>query len=332
MCPPNGPVLTVSNTHVHTCVCTVTYTRSRVTSSHSDELALQEKRKVLFCSICRFHGVNTFTLDEVKPVTQVPEHATGSTPFHSERVYERDSLSELADVHISIIGFCWKVQWDTEFWWVDISPKALRLREMRSSFWLCRWGDQRPLLLGAGEGNDRGWDGWMVSLTWWRWVWASSRSWWWTGRPGVLQSMGSQIVGHDWVTEWQQRSKKASWKQVGHGWEEGRDQGWEGKFQTRGTMKSKGTEARMQRCLWGSRETITEHGREDRVGVSCLKGFWKAVPFWFCRHRPCGRFSSGELPGSDLWIGRKKEKSGFPTFWTVKNRDLANTKQRHCSE
>ena len=42
---------------------------------------------------------------------------------------------------------------------------------------------------------------WMASLTWWTWVWASSGSWWWTGRPGVLQSMGLQRVGHDWVTE-----------------------------------------------------------------------------------------------------------------------------------
>ena len=53
----------------------------------------------------------------------------------------------------------------------------------------------------GGEGDDRGWDGWMASLAWWTWVWASSRSWWWTGKPGVLQSMGSQRVGHDWATE-----------------------------------------------------------------------------------------------------------------------------------
>ena len=44
-------------------------------------------------------------------------------------------------------------------------------------------------------------DGWMPSLTRWTWVWVNSRSWWWTGRPGMLQSMGSQRVGHDWVTE-----------------------------------------------------------------------------------------------------------------------------------
>ena len=49
-----------------------------------------------------------------------------------------------------------------------------------------------------GEGDDRGWDGWMASLTQWTWVWASSRSWWWTGKPDVLQSMGSHRVGLDW--------------------------------------------------------------------------------------------------------------------------------------
>ena len=46
-----------------------------------------------------------------------------------------------------------------------------------------------------------GWDSWMASLTQWMWVWVNSRSWWWTGRPGMLQPMGSQRVGHDWVTE-----------------------------------------------------------------------------------------------------------------------------------
>ena len=55
--------------------------------------------------------------------------------------------------------------------------------------------------LGAGEGDNRGWDGWMASPTQWMWVWVNSRSWWWTGRPGVLQFMGSQRVGHNWETE-----------------------------------------------------------------------------------------------------------------------------------
>ena len=44
------------------------------------------------------------------------------------------------------------------------------------------------------EGDDRGWDGWMAPPTWWIWVWVNSGSWWWTGRPGMLQSMGSQRI------------------------------------------------------------------------------------------------------------------------------------------
>ena len=55
--------------------------------------------------------------------------------------------------------------------------------------------------LKAGEGDDRRWDGWMAPLTRWTWVWASSRSWWWTRRPGMLQSMGLQRVRYDWATE-----------------------------------------------------------------------------------------------------------------------------------
>ena len=53
----------------------------------------------------------------------------------------------------------------------------------------------------GGEGGDRGWDGWMASPTRWTWVWARSGRWWRTGKPGVLQSMGSQRVRHSWATE-----------------------------------------------------------------------------------------------------------------------------------
>ena len=68
---------------------------------------------------------------------------------------------------------------------------------------------EKTLMLGklraGGVGDDRGWDGWMASpsmdMTQWTWVWVKSGSWWRTGRPGVLQFMGSQRVGHDWVTE-----------------------------------------------------------------------------------------------------------------------------------
>ena len=68
-------------------------------------------------------------------------------------------------------------------------------------------------LKAGGEGDDRGWDGLMVSLTRWAWVWVSSGNWWCTEKPGVLQSMGSQRVGHDWVIE-QQQTRAWVWLEV----------------------------------------------------------------------------------------------------------------------
>ena len=68
------------------------------------------------------------------------------------------------------------------------------------------WKDWRQ------EEKDRGWDSWMASLIQWTWVWANSRSWWWTGKPGMLQSTGSQRAGHDWVIElnWTERAEDFS--------------------------------------------------------------------------------------------------------------------------
>ena len=60
---------------------------------------------------------------------------------------------------------------------------------------------EKTLMLGGIGGRRRGWDGWMASLIQWTWVWMNSGSWWWTRRPGMLQFMGSQRVGHNWVTE-----------------------------------------------------------------------------------------------------------------------------------
>ena len=65
--------------------------------------------------------------------------------------------------------------------------------------WKRSWWWER--LKAGEEEDDRGWDGWMASRTQWIWVWVNSGSWWWTGRPGVLQFMGSQRVEHDWATE-----------------------------------------------------------------------------------------------------------------------------------
>ena len=64
-------------------------------------------------------------------------------------------------------------------------------------------------LKAGGEGDDRGWDGWMASLTQWTWVWVNSRSWWWTGRPGVWQSMELHRVRHNWATGLNWTDKRA---------------------------------------------------------------------------------------------------------------------------
>ena len=67
------------------------------------------------------------------------------------------------------------------------------------SHWKRPWCWERSK--AGGEGNDRGWDGWMASPTQWTWVWASSGIWWWLGKAGVLQSVGLQRVKHNWATE-----------------------------------------------------------------------------------------------------------------------------------
>ena len=89
------------------------------------------------------------------------------------------------------------IHWKDWCWSWNSNTLATWCEEL--THWKRPWCCTR--LKAGGEGDDRGWGGWMASLTWWTWIWASSRSWWWTGKPGVLQSMGSQRVRHDWATE-----------------------------------------------------------------------------------------------------------------------------------
>ena len=93
----------------------------------------------------------------------------------------------------SVLGVYWK-----DWWWSwNSSTLAPSCEDL--THWKRPWCWEG---LGAGgEGDDRGWDGWMASPTRWAWVWVNSGSWWWTGRPGVLRFMGSQRVRQDWVTE-----------------------------------------------------------------------------------------------------------------------------------
>ena len=70
--------------------------------------------------------------------------------------------------------------------------------------WCWKW------LKVGGEGDDRGWDCWMTSSTWWAWVWVCSRSWWWTGKPGVLQSVHGVTKSQTWLSDWTELNWKPS--------------------------------------------------------------------------------------------------------------------------
>ena len=86
--------------------------------------------------------------------------------------------------------WCWS--WNSNIlttWWEELTD------------WGRPWCWQR--LKAGGEGDNRGWNGLMASLTWWIWVWTISGKFWRTRKPGVLQSMGLQRIRHDWVTEQQ---------------------------------------------------------------------------------------------------------------------------------
>ena len=90
------------------------------------------------------------------------------------------------------------IHWKDWCWSWSSNILATRSKELTDSL-------EKTLMMGkmkaGGEGADGGWDGWMVSLSRWTWVWVGSGSCWWTGKPGMLQSMGLQRVGHNWATE-----------------------------------------------------------------------------------------------------------------------------------
>ena len=96
----------------------------------------------------------------------------------------------------SILKSVLNIHWKDWCWSCNSNTLATSCEEL--THWKRPWCWES---LKAGEGDDRGWDGWVASATRWTGVWVNSGNWWWTRRPGVLQSMGLQRARHNWVTE-----------------------------------------------------------------------------------------------------------------------------------
>ena len=89
------------------------------------------------------------------------------------------------------------IHWKDWCWSWNSNTLATWCEEL--TYWKRPWCWER-LKVGV-EGDVRGWDGWMATPIQWTWVWVGSGSWWWAGKPGMLQSTGLQRVGHNWATE-----------------------------------------------------------------------------------------------------------------------------------
>ena len=119
--------------------------------------------------------INAFELRCWRRLLRVPWTARRSNQSILKEINPEYSLEEMT----LKIQYFFHLMWRT-----DSSARTLRLGKIE----------------GGGEGEDRGWDGWVPSLTQWTWIWVNSGSWWWTGRPSILQFMESQRVRQDWAT------------------------------------------------------------------------------------------------------------------------------------
>ena len=104
-------------------------------------------------------------------------------PWTARRSNQSILMTSVLNIHWN--DWCWS--WNSNI----LATWCEEMTYLKSPWWWER-------LKTGGKGDDRGWDGWMASPTWWTWIWVNSRNWWWTGRPGVLQSIGS--LRH--MTEW----------------------------------------------------------------------------------------------------------------------------------
>ena len=127
-------------------------------------------------------------MKHLKSLTQSFIFLPSRVPWTARR--SNESIFKEISPEYSLEGLSWSWNFNTLATWCE-----------ELTHWKRPWCWER--LRAGGEWDDRGWYGWMASPTWWTWVWASSESWWWTGKPGVLQSMWlqSQTQLSNW-TDW----------------------------------------------------------------------------------------------------------------------------------
>ena len=137
------------------------------------------------CKLIQYiHAVEYYSAVFYDKIIMLLNCGVGEDSWESLGLHGRSNQSILKEISPECIywkDWCWRWNCNTlATWWEELTHLK------RPWCW--------ETLRAGGEGDDRGWDGWMASPTRWTSVWASSGSWWWTGKPGVLQAMGSQRV------------------------------------------------------------------------------------------------------------------------------------------
>ena len=165
--------------HIYTCQHACTYRQTCTTSLGACWLSLCHGRSVQFKNYSERVLGNHVSYSSVK--TAEKDIRQTFLSLHWSEVERRSNQSILKEISPEYLleGLMLKLKFQY------VGHLMRRTDSLERPWCWERWR-------AGGEGDDRGWDGWMASPTWWTWVWASSRSWWWIRKPGVLQSMGLQ--------------------------------------------------------------------------------------------------------------------------------------------
>ena len=158
--------------------------------------------------ICWHIEYNTFTASYIRIWT-----SSAGIPSPSLALFMVMIPKSHLTLHSRISGSRWVItpSWLSGSWrsflysssvysWASLVAQLVKNPPAMQETWVQSLGWEDPLEKGKATHSSRGWDGWMVSPTQWTWVWVNSGSWWWTGRLGVLQSMGSQ--SQTWLSDW----------------------------------------------------------------------------------------------------------------------------------